>query len=196
MSRISPHRSFFNDRHSSILTMASLVTSLVFIGCGTATDTADSGTSPRDRQTTLSRHDRSQNWLAYDYGWNILQFLEPDAILFTLGDNDTYPLWYLQEVAGVRRDVRVVNLSLLNAPWYIKQLRDEGRTIPLALSDDFIDRRLTGGGYHFILYAPVAAGTRGDYRFGNHLGYAADVLHQGRFVWRSLGRPLPDCAYH
>jgi len=94
--------------------------------------------------TNFQVHDRSRNLIPFDYGFNILNFCESNAILFTHGDNDTYPLWYLQEVEGIRRDVRVVNLSLLNAPWYIKQLRDEGVTIPITYTDDFIDNRLCG----------------------------------------------------
>jgi hypothetical protein len=70
-------------------------------------------------------HDRRGNWIAYDYARNMLIALEPDAIIFTNGDNDTFPLWYLQEVGGIRTDVRVVNLSLLNTPWYAEQLRNE-----------------------------------------------------------------------
>ena len=84
-------------------------------------------------------HDRSGNYVAYGYSYNILQTCEPDAILFTNGDNDTFPLWFLQEVYGVRKDVRVVNLSLLNTHWYIKQLRDQEPKVPINLSDEAIE---------------------------------------------------------
>ncbi len=70
-------------------------------------------------------HDRSQKTLARDTAYNTLISCDDNAILFTVGDNDTYPLWYLQEVEGVRKDVRIVNLSLLGIDWYIEQLHNK-----------------------------------------------------------------------
>jgi len=85
-------------------------------------------------------HDRSGNFVPYDYSYNILQTCEPNAIIFTNGDNDTFPLWYLQYVNNIRPDVRLVNLSLLNTKWYIRQLRDQEPKVPISLTDEELDR--------------------------------------------------------
>ncbi len=68
-------------------------------------------------------HDRSKKTLARDIGKDYLESCPPNAILFSFGDNDTYPLWYAQEVEGIRPDVRVMNYSLLGTDWYVNQLR-------------------------------------------------------------------------
>jgi tetratricopeptide (TPR) repeat protein len=95
-------------------------------------------------------HDRSKFYIAHDYGFNLLAGLEPDAILFTNGDNDTYPLWYIQNVERFRTDVTVANLSLLRTDWYIEQLRDREPKLPIRLTDEEIERMepvpLKGGG--------------------------------------------------
>ncbi len=68
-------------------------------------------------------HDRNSKTLAPDLAKDYLESCAPNAILFTFGDNDTYPLWYAQEVEGVRPDIRIINNSLLGIDWYINQLR-------------------------------------------------------------------------
>jgi hypothetical protein len=68
-------------------------------------------------------HDRSKKLLARDLAKNYLESCAPNAVLFSFGDNDTYPLWYAQEVEGIRPDIRVINYSLLGIDWYINQLR-------------------------------------------------------------------------
>jgi len=91
-------------------------------------------------------HSRAGNFVAWDYSRNILETCDPGGIIFTNGDNDTdndtFPLWYLQEVEGVRKDVRVVNLSLLNTGWYILQLKHQEPKVPMTFSDDYINRYL------------------------------------------------------
>ena len=72
---------------------------------------------------TWDDHDRSGRTVARDFGMNYLATCEPNAIIFTNGDNDTFPLWYAQEVEGYRTDVRVCNLSYLQTDWYIDQMK-------------------------------------------------------------------------
>jgi hypothetical protein len=82
-------------------------------------------------------HDRSGRYTTRDIARNYLNSCDPNAILFTVGDNDTFPLWYVQDVEGVREDVRIVNMMLFNMDWYIDQVRWQNyssRPIPLTLS--------------------------------------------------------------
>ncbi len=72
---------------------------------------------------TWNDHDRSGRYTTRDFGMNYLASLDDNAIIFTNGDNDTFPLWYAQEVEGFRTDVRVVNLSYLTTDWYANQMR-------------------------------------------------------------------------
>ena len=91
-------------------------------------------------RTLWHTHDRSGNYIARDYAYNMLATLAPNSFIFTNGDNDTFPLWYIQQVEDFRKDVRIVNLSLLNTDWYIRQLRDEEPKVPIALDDRTIDQ--------------------------------------------------------
>ncbi len=84
-------------------------------------------------------HDRSGRYTARDIGANYLKSCAPDAILFTYGDNDSFPVWYVQDVEQVRTDVRVANLSYIQAGWYIEMMRQKAFNsdpLPLSLGPD------------------------------------------------------------
>jgi hypothetical protein len=93
--------------------------------------------NPMERK--FFEHDRSENRISYEYAWNILAGLDQNAIIFTNGDNDTFPIWYLQAVEHFRTDVTVVNLSLVNLPWYVKQLKNADPPLDIARTDLEID---------------------------------------------------------
>ncbi|MBQ3555158.1 MAG: DUF2723 domain-containing protein [Bacteroidales bacterium] len=97
-------------------------------------------------------HDRSGRYAARDFGKNYLSCVEENGIIFTNGDNDTFPLWYVQETEGYRTDVRVCNLSYLQTDWYIDQMKSQAyESTPLPIE---MDRSRYGNGklsYAYVL---------------------------------------------
>ena len=96
-------------------------------------------------------HDRSHKTLARDVAHNTLSACAPNAVLFTFGDNQTYPLWYLQEVEGYRQDVRIINTSLLGIDWYVDQLNykvNNADAVPMMWKrENYLGDRHNGLGY-------------------------------------------------
>jgi hypothetical protein len=98
-------------------------------------------------------HDRSKKVLSRDLAKDYLESCAPNAILFSFGDNDTYPLWYAQEVEGIRPDIRVVNYSLLGIDWYINELRykvNQSDSIDVIWRADQIE----AGKRDYVVYSP------------------------------------------
>ena len=86
---------------------------------------------------TWDDHDRSGRYACRDFGQNYLTSLPESGVIFTNGDNDTFPLWYVQEVEGFRTDVRVVNLAYINTDWYIDQMKRKAynsEALPISLN--------------------------------------------------------------
>lgn len=107
-------------------------------------------------------HDRSQKTLPLATANNYLNSCEPNAILFTEGDNDTYPLWYAQEVEGIRTDVRIINISLLGIDWYIDQLShavNKAAPVPILWKSE----QYRGEKRNYIQYAENPSIPQGQY---------------------------------
>jgi len=99
-------------------------------------------------------HTRHNRYTARDLARDYLESCQPNAILMTMGDNDTYPLWYAQEVEGIRPDVRVINLSLLGVDWYIQQLKYRwNQSAPVKIS--FTDEQIQASNRDVVRYSPT-----------------------------------------
>jgi len=99
-------------------------------------------------------HTRHNRYTARDLARDYLESCQPNAILMTMGDNDTYPLWYAQEVEGIRPDVRVINLSLLGVDWYIQQLKYRwNQSAPVKIS--FTDEQVQASNRDVVRYSPT-----------------------------------------
>lgn len=115
-------------------------------------------------------HDRSERYTALSLAKNYLNSCEPNAILFTIGDNDTFPLWYAQEVEGVRTDVRIVCTTLLPTDWYIDQMKRQAyESKPMPIS--FTHEQYVDGTRDYIFYNPK---TRDRLDINDFMNFIAD----------------------
>ncbi|MET0392112.1 MAG: DUF2723 domain-containing protein [Chitinophagaceae bacterium] len=134
-------------------------------------------------------HDRSSKTLAPDLAKDYLESCAPNAIIFTFGDNDTYPLWYAQEVEGVRPDIRIINNSLLGIDWYINQLRYKVNDSP-PIDVIWTPEQIEGHNREFMRYRPDGQNQNAYYDLydvmKNRLGLAAPDPETGRDVGTSI----------
>jgi len=131
-------------------------------------------------------HDRSGRYTARDIGANYLESCAPNAILFTYGDNDSFPVWYVQDVEGIRTDVRVANLSYIQAGWYIEMMKlkaFESDPMPLTLGNDkYMDGIRTQLPVYKRIEAPVSISEIVQFAGMDDRNYMIDYSGQGDFL--------------
>lgn len=129
-------------------------------------------------------HDRSKRTAAADMGHNFLESCGDNAIVFCFGDNDTFPLWYAQEIEGVKRDARATNLSYLAAEWYIDQMRSEAyHSAPLPF------KLMTPSFYYPTLFVNVVDGP--SLELGEALDRIPSSSYEGQYFIPSKSLYLP-----
>jgi tetratricopeptide (TPR) repeat protein len=137
--------------------------------------------------------DRSRNYIPYDFAFNLLMSCEPNAILIIAGDNDTFPVWCLQQVYAVRPDVTTVNMSLANTHWYLKQVRDY-KGIPLRWTDAQIDalrHRISPGGRKNLIQNQAFDEILNVNRWQRPIDFSLTVSDESQqYRGRSLGNNL------